>query len=128
MRDRSSPGAPRVLYCTDTYPPQVNGVSVVTALSVAGLRARGWECAVVAPRYPTVLPHGPWENGEYGQGVPDPNFKVSNLQVNAAGTQLTFAVTVAAGVNKSKRYVLRVGTPNGDTGITAGSANVFQVN
>ncbi len=42
----------RVLYCTDTYPPQVNGVSVVTALSVAGLRARGWKVAVVAPRYP----------------------------------------------------------------------------
>jgi glycosyltransferase involved in cell wall biosynthesis len=37
----------------------VNGVSVVTALSVAGLRARGWECAVVAPRYPAVLPQGP---------------------------------------------------------------------
>lgn len=51
--------APRVLYCTDTYPPQVNGVSVVTALSVAGLRARGWECLVVAPRYPAILPHGP---------------------------------------------------------------------
>lgn len=50
----------RILYCTDTYPPQVNGVSVVTALSVAGLRARGWSCAVVAPRYPagahTVFP------------------------------------------------------------------------
>jgi glycosyltransferase involved in cell wall biosynthesis len=43
----------RVLYCTDTYPPQVNGVSVVTALSAAGLTARGWECAVVAPRYPS---------------------------------------------------------------------------
>jgi phosphatidylinositol alpha 1,6-mannosyltransferase len=42
----------RVLYCTDTYPPQVNGVSVVTALSVSGLHARGWSCAVVAPRYP----------------------------------------------------------------------------
>ena len=42
----------RVLYCTDTYPPQVNGVSVVTALSVDGLQRRGWECAVVAPRYP----------------------------------------------------------------------------
>ena len=42
----------RVLYCTDTYPPQVNGVSVVTALSVAGLSRLGWECAVVAPRYP----------------------------------------------------------------------------
>ena len=44
--------APRVLFCTDTYPPQVNGVSVVTALSVAGMQERGWECAVVAPRYP----------------------------------------------------------------------------
>lgn len=43
---------PRVLYCTDTYPPQVNGVSVVTALSVDGLRARGWEVEVVAPAYP----------------------------------------------------------------------------
>jgi len=43
--------APRVLYCTDTYPPQVNGVSVVTSLSVEGLRERGWECAVIAPAY-----------------------------------------------------------------------------
>jgi len=42
----------RVVYCTDTYPPQVNGVSVVTALAVAGLRARGWKVAVIAPRYP----------------------------------------------------------------------------
>ena len=48
-----TPGpAPRALYCTDTYPPQVNGVSVVTALSVQGLRARGWEVEVIAPRYP----------------------------------------------------------------------------
>jgi glycosyltransferase involved in cell wall biosynthesis len=59
MRDRAAPQALRVLYCTDTYPPQVNGVSVVTALSVDGLRARGWECVVVAPRYPDVLAHGP---------------------------------------------------------------------
>lgn len=44
--------APRALYCTDTYPPQVNGVSVVTALSVQGLRSRGWEVEVIAPRYP----------------------------------------------------------------------------
>jgi phosphatidylinositol alpha 1,6-mannosyltransferase len=42
----------RVLYCTDTYPPQVNGVSVVTALSVAGLRERNWDVHVVAPKYP----------------------------------------------------------------------------
>lgn len=50
MPKTSSP--PRVLYCTDTYPPQVNGVSVVTALSVTGLRSRGWEVEVVAPNYP----------------------------------------------------------------------------
>jgi glycosyltransferase involved in cell wall biosynthesis len=43
----------RVLYCTDTYPPQVNGVSVVTSLSVHGLSDRGWDCGVVAPSYPT---------------------------------------------------------------------------
>ena len=42
----------RVLYCTDTYPPQVNGVSIVTAVSVAGLTRAGWTCAVAAPRYP----------------------------------------------------------------------------
>lgn len=50
--------APRVLYCTDTYPPQVNGVSVVTAESITGLRERGWETAVVMPRYPEVPQHG----------------------------------------------------------------------
>ena len=45
----------RVLYCTDTYPPQVNGVSIVTAVSVAGLSRAGWTCAVAAPRYPPAL-------------------------------------------------------------------------
>jgi phosphatidylinositol alpha 1,6-mannosyltransferase len=42
----------RILFCTDTFPPQVNGVSVVTALTVRGLQARGWTCGVVAPAYP----------------------------------------------------------------------------
>jgi glycosyltransferase involved in cell wall biosynthesis len=54
----SSSSTPRVLYCTDTYAPQVNGVSVVTALSVAGLRQRGWQVGVVAPRYPSQPPAG----------------------------------------------------------------------
>jgi glycosyltransferase involved in cell wall biosynthesis len=58
----------RILYCTDTYPPQVNGVSVVTALSVAGLRERGWECAVVAPRYPEITDS---VFTEYGNGHDD---------------------------------------------------------
>ena len=52
----------RVLYCTDTYPPQINGVSIVTALSVAGLARRGWECAVAAPSYPAAT-HAAWTPG-----------------------------------------------------------------
>jgi phosphatidylinositol alpha 1,6-mannosyltransferase len=55
----------RVLFCTDTYPPQLNGVSIVTALSVAGLTRLGWECAVVAPEYPKET-HTQW------QSEPDP--------------------------------------------------------
>jgi glycosyltransferase involved in cell wall biosynthesis len=57
----------RVLYCTDTYPPQVNGVSVVTAVSVDGLARAGWECAVAAPRYPEET-HAAWSR-EYATGV-----------------------------------------------------------
>lgn len=53
----------RVLFCTDTYPPQINGVSIVTALSVAGLGRLGWECGVVAPRYPAET-HRQWAGPE----------------------------------------------------------------
>jgi phosphatidylinositol alpha 1,6-mannosyltransferase len=59
----------RVLYCTDTYPPQVNGVSVVTALSVAGLSRLGWECAVVAPRYPEAT-RASWNENDSIRGRP----------------------------------------------------------
>ncbi len=44
----------RILYCTDTYLPQINGVSIVTAISIAGLRARGWDVRVVGPEYAAV--------------------------------------------------------------------------
>ena len=59
----------RVLFCTDTYPPQVNGVSVVTALSVSGLSRLGWECAVVAPRYPAAT-HAAWTGNGPAEGDP----------------------------------------------------------
>jgi glycosyltransferase involved in cell wall biosynthesis len=58
----------RVLYCTDTYPPQVNGVSIVTALSVAGLARRGWECAVLAPKYPEAS-YAQWAPGAIQEGA-----------------------------------------------------------
>jgi len=50
-----SPLMPRLLVCTDSFPPQLNGVSVVTASMVTGLTARGWDCAVLAPAYPPTL-------------------------------------------------------------------------
>jgi hypothetical protein len=52
----------RVLYCSDTYPPQINGVSVVTALSAAGLARRGWDCGVIAPSYPASIEND-WRPG-----------------------------------------------------------------
>jgi phosphatidylinositol alpha 1,6-mannosyltransferase len=72
--------APRVLYCTDTYPPQVNGVSVVTARTAAGIRARGWKVCVIAPRYPRQPPHGvkqfidEFENGDMRVELPSTAF------------------------------------------------------
>jgi glycosyltransferase involved in cell wall biosynthesis len=57
----------RVLYCTDTYPPQINGVSIVTSLSAAGLHRRGWDCAVLAPRYPADA-HAAWGDRDEGDG------------------------------------------------------------
>ena len=42
----------RLLCCSDTYRPQVNGVAIVTALSLEGLAARGWDCALIAPAIP----------------------------------------------------------------------------
>lgn len=70
--------APRILFCTDTYPPQVNGVSVVTALSVAGLRARGWQVAVVAPRYAKDSPN-PFSDPQPGAGLEDELTTVANV-------------------------------------------------
>lgn len=64
----------RVLYCTDTYPPQVNGVSVVTALSVDGMSARGWECGVVAPAYPAA-----WRNPFTHRGGRGANTQITTL-------------------------------------------------
>ena len=74
----TKPNAPRILFCTDTYPPQVNGVSVVTALSVAGLRARGWAVGVIAPRYRTTAPN-PFTDPQPGAGLEDELTSLPNV-------------------------------------------------
>ncbi|MBZ5592894.1 MAG: hypothetical protein LAP39_11705 [Acidobacteriia bacterium] len=109
------------------FSPTAGHGNSTISLSITGTNLTGaTDLAFVSPA--TVFPHAPWEDGEYGQGANDPNFQISNVQVNAAGTQLTAAVTVGAGVKSNSRYILRVGTPNGDTGITQTNFNVFQVN
>jgi phosphatidylinositol alpha 1,6-mannosyltransferase len=81
----------RILFCTDTYPPQVNGVSVVTALSVTGLRARGWEVEVIAPKYPSDIPRI-FEAGMTDDAVtaiasvPMPGYRDIRLAAPARGT------------------------------------------
>lgn len=42
----------RILYCTDTFLPEVNGVTTVLATMRDGLRRRGHEVFVAAPAYP----------------------------------------------------------------------------
>jgi phosphatidylinositol alpha 1,6-mannosyltransferase len=70
----------RVLYCTDTYPPQMNGVSVVTAASVDGLARAGWECAVAAPSYPAAA-HEAWNRDSAGEGGAGEVFSFASLPV-----------------------------------------------
>lgn len=43
--------APRILVCSDTWLPQVNGVSIVAGRTLHGLRERGWTCGLIAPQY-----------------------------------------------------------------------------
>lgn len=49
----------RIALITDTYTPQVNGVTTVLRRMVEGLAERGHDVAMVAPRYPTPAPIGP---------------------------------------------------------------------
>lgn len=44
----------RITLVTDTFLPEVNGVTTVLAVMREGLRARGHDVLVVAPRYPTA--------------------------------------------------------------------------
>ena len=64
--------------------------------------------------------HGPF-------GTRDPGFVASNIKVNAAGTQLTADVKIAASVSKGE-FVVRVETPNGESSFVGSEANTLKVN
>ncbi|HTS90319.1 MAG TPA: glycosyltransferase family 1 protein [Gemmatimonadales bacterium] len=46
----------RILYCTDTFLPEVNGVTTVLETMRSGLRSRGHQVSVAAPRYDRPAP------------------------------------------------------------------------
>lgn len=46
----------RILYCTDTFLPEINGVTTVLATMRDGLRRRGHEVFIAAPGYPAAGP------------------------------------------------------------------------
>jgi uncharacterized protein (TIGR03437 family) len=57
----------------------------------------------------------------------DDDIKVSDVQVNGAGTQISCSVQIAASAAKGAR-VVRVETPNGDSAGTPSNANTFTIN
>lgn len=62
----------RIALVTDTYLPEVNGVTTVLAVMRQGLKARGHDVLVAAPAYPTP---GPDDDGVYRRkSVPCPGY------------------------------------------------------
>ncbi len=67
----------RIAICTDTYLPEVNGVTTVLATMRDGLRTRGHEVLMIAPRYVTASDD---ETGVVRRGaVPCPGYGAVRL-------------------------------------------------
>ena len=69
MTGRSDVVGVRIALVTDTYLPQVNGVTTVVRRIADTLRAAGYDDVVVAPRYP----HGPGGDGGGGEELRVPS-------------------------------------------------------
>ena len=73
----------RVLFCTDTYLPQMNGVSVVTAVSVEGLARAGWTDVMLIERAELTSGSSWHAAGGFHTLNADPN--VAKLQAYTVG-------------------------------------------
>jgi len=60
-------------------------------------------------------------------GPRDPGFVVSNIKINAAGTQLSADVKIAGNVSKGD-FGVRVETPNGESTFVSSDGNSFKIN
>jgi len=106
-----------------TNAPAVTGISPSSAstgstftLTITGTKLTG--ATSVEFSKPSAMGHG--SSG-------DDDIKVSDIQVNGAGTQVTCSVQIAAGAAKGAR-VVHVETPNGDSAGTPSNANTFTIN
>lgn len=109
----------RLALVTDTYLPEVNGVTTVLAVMRDGLRARGHEVLVVAPRYPTP---GPDDAGVIRRAsIPCPGYEQVRLSspfggdvraaLDAFRPDLVHVVTEGPLGGIGRRYARRRGLP-----------------
>ncbi|MFB9992992.1 glycosyltransferase family 4 protein [Deinococcus oregonensis] len=87
----------RIGIVTATYQPSRNGVATSTALFAAGLRDRGHEVSVFAPRHPLMPPH---ERGVY-------RLNSSFAGARAMGAPADYPVMLAPGPLLTSRLPLR---------------------
>ena len=105
--------------------PQSGKAGTTVTLTITGTNLGGSQKVVFIN--PSSLPG----NGKgQGKGVEDQNtdsaFTVTNIQVNAAGTQLTASVAIAASAKTGPRLV-KVTTANGESASQIATANTFTV-
>lgn len=109
----------RLALCTDTFLPEVNGVTTVLAQMRDGMRARGHEVLVLAPRYQHPLAD---ESGIHRLGaIPAPGYPQVRLswpwfrglghRLDAFQPDVIHAVTEGPLGLFSRRYALRHAVP-----------------
>ena len=90
MTRRTNYSVVRIALVSDTYTPQVNGVTTVTERIVRVLRECGHEVAVVAPRYPGHDPGAPVEGELRIPSLPFPPYPAIRLSLPPFGTVARF--------------------------------------
>jgi glycosyltransferase involved in cell wall biosynthesis len=109
----------RITLATDTFLPEINGVTTVLAQMRDGLRARGHEVRVLAPNYQALLPD---ESGiRRLSAVPAPGYQQVRLSwpwfrglsrwLDAGSPDLIHAVTEGPLGLYGRRYARRRGIP-----------------
>ena len=114
-------GAPNLPAVQSIVPASSKSNATVT-LTITGSNLAGATGAVF------TLSRGNGDQGDNGndKNKTDDAFTVSNIAVNAAGTQLTATIKIAPGAQMGP-HIMRVITPNGESNGKIGTGNIFTV-